>query len=156
MWRAIIQKNNGKTSWDDHRYFLAIARTRSLTGAAKLLCVSQPTVLRRLEAMEKCFSTWLFKLNRKGYELTLVGVELLETVTSVEEQLDKADRNILTGTWKTPGSCGLRVLKSLSTGISAPISGHLCVRTMKSSVCLPALNPFSVSLSASPSNHLMR
>ena len=85
---------NRKPSWDDHRYFLAIARTRSLTGAAKVLNVSQPTVSRRLEAMEQTFSTRLFLRTRKGYELTPVGAELLETVVRVEEQLNEVDRNI--------------------------------------------------------------
>jgi len=86
---------NDKTSWDDHRYFLAIARTRSLTGAAKVIGVSQPTVSRRLENMEKSFNTRLFLRTRKGYELTPVGTELFETVARIEEQLNEADRNIL-------------------------------------------------------------
>ena len=86
---------NSKSSWDDHRYFLAIARAQSLTGAAKILGVSQPTVSRRLENMERSFNTRLFQRTRKGYELTAVGLELFETVTGVEEQLNEADRNIL-------------------------------------------------------------
>lgn len=86
---------NGKTPWDDHRYFLAIARARSLTGAARVLGVSQPTVSRRLDGMERSLNTRLFLRTRKGYELTPVGLELFETVTGVEQQLNEADRNIL-------------------------------------------------------------
>ena len=55
------------TSWDDHRFFLAIARAGSLTAAAKSLSVSQPTVSRRLEAMEKGLGVRLFTRTRKGY-----------------------------------------------------------------------------------------
>jgi DNA-binding transcriptional LysR family regulator len=88
-------KMNGNISWDDHRYFLAIARARSLTGASKVLGVSQPTVSRRLEAMEKSRNAELFHRTRVGYELTPVGAELFEAVCRVEEQLNEADRNIL-------------------------------------------------------------
>jgi len=36
--------------WNDLRYFLAVAREGSTLSAAKALCVSQPTVQRRLAA----------------------------------------------------------------------------------------------------------
>ena len=38
--------------WDDVRSFLAIARARSLSGAARDLGVTQSTMSRRLEALE--------------------------------------------------------------------------------------------------------
>lgn len=38
--------------WDDFRYFMAAAETGSLTGAAKRLRVSQPTVGRYIDALE--------------------------------------------------------------------------------------------------------
>ena len=38
--------------WDDVRTFLAIARARSLSGAARALGVRQSTMSRRLEALE--------------------------------------------------------------------------------------------------------
>lgn len=81
-------------SWDDHRYFLAIARAGSLTGAAKLLGVSQPTVSRRLEAMEANLKVRLFDRTRQGYMLTVSGSELFEVVLGVEEKLMEADRNL--------------------------------------------------------------
>lgn len=76
-----------KAPWEDHCFFLAIARARSLTGAAKSLSVTQPTVSRRLEAMEKGLGVRLFTRTRKGYELTPSGTELFETVARVEEEL---------------------------------------------------------------------
>jgi len=84
-----------QASWDDHRYFLAIARGGSLTAASKILTVSQPTVSRRLGAMERKFGTRLFNRTRQGYELTATGIELFETVARVEEALNEIDRSIL-------------------------------------------------------------
>ncbi len=84
-----------KASWDDHRYFLAIARAGSLTEAAKVLAVSQPTVSRRLDAMEQKLGVRLFRRTRRGYQLTENGAHLFETVVRVEEQLLEADRNLV-------------------------------------------------------------
>ncbi len=81
-------------NWDDHRYFLAIARERSLTAAGKALGVSQPTVSRRLEALESKLKVRLFDRTRHGYELTAVGMDLFETVQQVEEDLAEVDRKI--------------------------------------------------------------
>ena len=36
--------------WDDVRYFLAVARQRSLSGAARELAVNHATVYRRIQA----------------------------------------------------------------------------------------------------------
>jgi DNA-binding transcriptional LysR family regulator len=81
-------------SWDDHRFFLAIARAGTMTAAASMLSVSQPTVSRRLEAFERKLGARLFNRTRKGYELTAGGAELFETVARVEEELAEADRGV--------------------------------------------------------------
>ena len=82
------------TNWDDHRYFLAIARERTVTAAGKALGVSQPTVSRRLDALESKLKVRLFDRTRHGYELTAVGMDLFNTVQRVEEDLAEADRKI--------------------------------------------------------------
>jgi DNA-binding transcriptional LysR family regulator len=38
--------------WDDLRYFLAVSRAASLSGAAKRLGVNHSTVLRRITGLE--------------------------------------------------------------------------------------------------------
>lgn len=81
-------------NWDDHRYFLAIARERSLTAAGRALGVSQPTVSRRLDALESKLNVRLFDRTRQGYELTATGMDLFETVQQVEEQLGEVGRRI--------------------------------------------------------------
>ena len=59
-----------------------------------MLAVSQPTVSRRLEAMEQSRAVRLFNRTRKGYELTSSGIELFETAARVEEELLQADRRL--------------------------------------------------------------
>jgi DNA-binding transcriptional LysR family regulator len=82
------------SNWDDNRYFLAIARQRSLTGAARVLGVSQPTMSRRLEALELIMEVRLFDRTRSGYELTPSGAKLFEVAQRIEEELDNANRTI--------------------------------------------------------------
>jgi len=82
------------TNWDDHRFFLAVARELTLTAAGRALGVSQPTVSRRLEALEAKLKVRLFDRTRQGYALTATGMELFETVQQVEADLTEVDRKI--------------------------------------------------------------
>ncbi|WP_088706251.1 helix-turn-helix domain-containing protein [Noviherbaspirillum denitrificans] len=59
-----------KLDWDDLRYVLAVARTGSLSGAARELAVRHSTMLRRIDAIEEKLQTRLFERLRSGYETT--------------------------------------------------------------------------------------
>jgi DNA-binding transcriptional LysR family regulator len=80
--------------WDDYRYFLAIARVRSLTAAGRVLGVSQPTVSRRLEAMEERLKVRLFDRTPRGYEMTAAAMEVYETAHRVAEELNDIERKV--------------------------------------------------------------
>lgn len=81
-------------NWDDLRYFLAIARTNSLSAAGRHLNVSQPTVSRRLAGMEERFGVRLFDRTGNGYELSVPGADIFEAVQNVEEDINGIDRKI--------------------------------------------------------------
>ena len=80
--------------WDHYRYFLAIARTRSLTAAGRKLGVSQPTVSRRLDVMELRLKVRLFDRTKRGYELTAAGLEIFEAVEGICEDLSGIERKV--------------------------------------------------------------
>jgi len=90
--------------WDDIRFFLAIARANTLSGAAKQLNVSQPTVSRRLAAMERGFGVKLFDRTANGYEVSAPGADILETAKHVEEELNSIDRKIFGQDWRLSGN----------------------------------------------------
>ena len=48
-----------RLDWNDLRYFLAVARTQSVTETARDLRVSQATVARRVTALEAALKTAL-------------------------------------------------------------------------------------------------
>jgi DNA-binding transcriptional LysR family regulator len=55
-----------QVSWDDQRVFLAVLEEGSLSGAARRLGVSHPTVRARLEALETALGTVLFTRSVNG------------------------------------------------------------------------------------------
>ncbi len=81
-------------NWDDLRYFLAVARAGSLSAAGRNLGVSQPTVSRKLAAMEVRLGARLFDHIENRYVLTPVGEEIFDTVQNVEEQVAGINRRV--------------------------------------------------------------
>jgi DNA-binding transcriptional LysR family regulator len=70
--------------WDDVRFFLAVARGRSVRAAAVRLGVNHATVLRRLAQLEDRLGAHLFEKLPSGYRLTAAGEEVLEFADQME------------------------------------------------------------------------
>jgi len=64
--------------WDDVRFFLAIARESSLSGAARALRVDHATVGRRLSALEQQLGAKLFNRTPEGFAITSAGQAMLK------------------------------------------------------------------------------
>jgi DNA-binding transcriptional LysR family regulator len=80
--------------WDDFRVFLAIARHGSLTAAARVLRVTQPTMGRRLEIMEERLGARLFERQPTGPVLTDLGAAILDNAEQMERAAFAAERRI--------------------------------------------------------------
>src|SRR5258708_36204621 len=63
--------------WSDLRVFLAIAREGTLGAAARKLGHSQPTMGRRLRALEHAVGQTLFQRTGDGFVLTDEGAAVL-------------------------------------------------------------------------------
>ncbi len=72
--------------WSDIRVFLAIARSGTLMGAARRTGLSQPTMGRRLKALEGSLSLTLFQRTSDGFVLTAEGESVLGHAQRMEEQ----------------------------------------------------------------------
>jgi DNA-binding transcriptional LysR family regulator len=70
--------------WDDLRYFLAVARTGTLSAAAKQLGTEHTTVARHIQALEDELNSRLFHKSHTGYELTDAGERLLAGAEAIE------------------------------------------------------------------------
>lgn len=71
--------------WNHLRFFLVLARAKTLTNAARLIGVEHSTVARRIQALEQELGTQLFKREASGYELTLEGAALVPRVELMEQ-----------------------------------------------------------------------
>jgi DNA-binding transcriptional LysR family regulator len=76
--------NHAQVDWDDLRYALAVARTRTLSGAAAALGVSHTTVGRRLRALEERLGARLFDATPDGFTLTIAGQDLVAVAERME------------------------------------------------------------------------
>ncbi|TQV83752.1 LysR family transcriptional regulator [Denitrobaculum tricleocarpae] len=70
--------------WDGLRDFAVVAEAGSLSAGAKRLQVSQPTISRRIGALEAHLKARLFNRVPRGLELTEAGEDLLERVRRME------------------------------------------------------------------------
>ena len=95
-------------SWDDMRFFLALARDGQLTRAARQLGTAHVTVARRVERLEAALSQRLFERNPRGYELTSTGRRLIE----VAERMEAASEGAVQG-----GAEGLGVSGTLRLAV---------------------------------------
>ncbi len=66
--------------WNHLRAFLATAEAQSLSGAARRLGLTQPTLSRQVAALEETLSLMLFERVGRGLALTDAGRELLNHV----------------------------------------------------------------------------
>ena len=106
--------------WDDLKHFLAVARKGSTLAAAKSLGVSQSTVHRRVQALEKRLGRQLVKRNPTGYQLTELGEEMRSYAQGVEDAVAAFERRLAAdekepvGTVRVtcPEAVGYRLMRS--------------------------------------------
>ena len=80
--------------WDDLHTFLAIARQRSLSGAARELGLRQSTMSRRLAALEEKAGARLLQRTPRGYELTALGEAVLGNAERMEAEAIAIERAV--------------------------------------------------------------
>ncbi|MGJ8527364.1 LysR family transcriptional regulator [Maritalea sp.] len=79
-----------RTNWDDFRFFLAVARHGTLSGAGNHLGVDHATVGRRITALEESLSKALFNRSPQGYSLTDAGLKMMPIAEQVESDAMRA------------------------------------------------------------------
>ncbi len=100
--------------WNDLRHFLAVARDGSTIAAAKTLKLSQSTVHRRLDELEKLIGRPIVVRQATGYRLTEFGKELLPLAMRVEDAVNSLERFLVASDETPTGS--VRVTCSESIG----------------------------------------
>lgn len=72
--------------WDDIRFFLAVARSRTISLAGRRIGTDHATVGRRITALEDSLGLKLFERNPRGYNLTQHGEAMLGMAGAMEAE----------------------------------------------------------------------
>ena len=84
---------NTEPDWDLHRTFLAVVQEGSLSSAARRLGLTQPTVARHVDALEKAVGADLFLRSQRGLvptEMALALAPYAETLAATAAALMRA------------------------------------------------------------------
>ena len=76
------------------RYFVAVAEELNFTRAAERLGISQPPLSLQIRQLEKEMGTPLLRRQRRGVELTNVGMLMLEEARVILKQIDQTKTDV--------------------------------------------------------------
>ena len=76
--------NSRFTNWSDVRVFLAVLRSGSTLAASKSIGMAQPTVARRIEALEHTLGLTLFDRDTRGFKATEAALALQTSAEAME------------------------------------------------------------------------
>ena len=76
------------------RYFLAVVREESITKAAELLHITQPTLSRQIAQLEEEMGIKLFDRGTRKIVLTNEGILLRRRAEEILELVDKTEREL--------------------------------------------------------------
>lgn len=96
--------------WSDLRVFLAIAREGTLGAAARRLRQTQPTMGRRLRALEAAIGHSLFQRTAHGFVLTEAGATVFKRAEQMEQEALAIERRLAGQAQQLEG--GLRITSS--------------------------------------------
>ena len=77
------------------QYFLTIAREESISGAAKVLHITQPTLSRQMKELEDGFGKQLFVRGNRKITLTDDGLFLRKRAEEIIELVNKTESEML-------------------------------------------------------------
>ena len=108
-------------NWDDLRLFLAVARTGSISGAAKQLGVQHSTVSRRMRQFEEKLGTRLIERKRGRYELTQAGENVKEASNRIERDVLGIDGALLGKDTQHVGPLKVAALNNMASSVLMPM-----------------------------------
>ena len=115
-----MNRDSGTWQWDDVRFFLAVARTGSLSGAASALGVGHVTVGRRVALLEKRLGVTLLNRTPDGFSTTSAGQAILRQCTEMESAARNLERIAAGRDSLVTGSVRLTATEALAHQVIVP------------------------------------
>lgn len=107
--------------WSDVRLFLAIARSGTLGAAAREVGLTQPTMGRRLRALEAAVGQTLFQRTASGFVCTDEGAAVLVHAERMEEEALSLQRELAGGAQTLEGMLRISSSDWFGTHVLAPV-----------------------------------
>jgi len=120
-----MNRATGTWQWDDVRFFLAVARAGSLSGAARTLGVGHVTVGRRISLLEKRLGVTLLHRTPDGFAVTAAGDAVLRQCIAMENAALDLERVAAGRDSLAAGSVRLTATEALARQIIAPAIAEL-------------------------------
>ncbi len=114
-------------NWNDLKYFLALSREGSVSGAGRLLGVKHTTVARRIQALEDHLGTRLFDRSRSGYSMTQSAENLLHQVQFLEDRIHGISREASGQDGALSGPLKLTIAQELANRLIIPELSGFCL-----------------------------
>ncbi len=108
-------------NWDDLKFFLAVVRSKSISGAAKFLKVQHSTVSRRLQKLDNVAGSPLFDHKRTGLTLTEVGQQVYDSAFKMEAEAINIDSQLHIDDMDCEGQIVVAVTSEMASDILMPI-----------------------------------
>lgn len=108
----------------DLELLLALARGRTLAGAAERLKVDTSTVFRSIRRLEKELGELLFDRSRQGYLPTELGRELAAHAERIESQLQEARETAFKSGSEPAGVLRITTTDTILHGLLLPLLGR--------------------------------
>jgi DNA-binding transcriptional LysR family regulator len=121
-----MNSSSAKWQWDDVRFFLAVARERSLSAAGRGLSVGHVTVGRRISLLEKRLGVKLFHRTPDGLAITSAGQAILRQSSAMEAAALDLERVAAGRDSLIAGGVRLTATEALTRRILVPAIVELC------------------------------
>ena len=136
-----------KISIQQLRYFVRVAEAGSITGACKLLGVTQGTVSSALSQLETELGDKLLSRTRGGMNLTEKGVDFLSYASKAVIAIDEIERRF---------GGGAGAVKRLSVAVEGGFAEHAFYETVERLMECPDTSDTSFSLQVMDSVHALK
>ena len=119
--RMAVVADTEVMDWDDLKIALAVARAGTLSAAARALGTTQPTVGRRLDALEQRLGAPLFDRHADGLRPTPLGQSLLQGLEQMDAGAQAVQRQVAARDTGLQGEILVTSLDWLGDEVLAPM-----------------------------------
>jgi len=123
---AAVAPATKELEWSDLMVILAVCRTGSLSGAARLLGHNHSTIFRKINAIEQKTRVRFFERMPEGYAMTEAGEIALRYAERIEAEVHALGREVLGQDMRLQGKVRLTAPEGMATKTLPKLVAEFC------------------------------